>query len=263
MKRSRLLVVTTTEDISLPLFFSHTIQKQYIIHVILINSFLEDTDYLSDISTDYLYIRDVFNDNKLNTELMADRFNEVVNNISYKKSIDSIKKLPDILIEDKWIQYQQFKKYMPLTWLESNKSKYSEVNDIIIKKRISSRSKDIYFNTQGIEESQLRNFIFQEKIIPVKEYRINCIRKRIMPDILVKSNKALTGKTKVIGCEKISNRLENYAAQIIENTSLDLAGLDILEDITGKYYLLEINRSPQILNFYKQTAVNLFEELLL
>ena len=47
------------------------------------------------------------------------------------------------------------------------------------------------------------------------------------------------------------------SAQILD---LDMAGVDIIQDInTKKYYIMEVNAAPQFNGFMATTGINLFE----
>jgi len=174
--------------------------------------------------------------------------------------VDSISSNKDIYFEDKLLQYTQFGEFMPKTKLLSNMDNKIE-KDYIIKKRISSRSSGIFFNKKDLLGKCFDDYIVQEKILIEKEYRVYCIFDEILEDVSIKQSKTEFVKTDVVGAEKINLKLKKFVKRIIAKNKFDLIGLDIAFS-QGKYFLIEINRSPQFKAFFTQTGINLAESFI-
>ncbi len=261
---SQLLLVTTANDLSLPLFF-HNQPKNLTLDV----SLYEDSEkrfskiLASMDSYTIAYFRDPYNTPKnQGWELKIKPLLERIQKLNLP-SIDKITKLDNFLIEDKWRQYQCYKNLMPKTQLLDGTINYdSSIH--FLKKRISSRSKGVLFSSDSIPSSQLDNYIVQEKLEIKEEYRIFTLFGQIIQPAEIKSSKTKRTKVKVNRDKtlKINTQLEQFITRIMHKTDVDFAGLDIALTQSGEYKLIEVNRSPQFKAFFEITGVNLASKLL-
>lgn len=253
----KILIITTTNDLSVDLFSTKDILNLVDVYFLFFHEKLNVIkDKLESNSFDFVYIRDPFtsyyNKDELNIKL-----DFIICNIKSAYLIDNLESIKDIYFEDKWVQYKIFSEYMPKTYLLSD-SNSNNISNYIIKKRISSRGKGIFFNNKDVAQSNIDDYIIQERIIIEKEYRVYVIFNEIINIVSIKSSKTENNKIKIIGNEKINTGLNNFVKKIITNNKFDFIGLDIAFS-KGYYYLIELNRSPQFNAFYKQTNNNLAE----
>jgi len=253
----KLLIITTISDLSIPLFLENKVSSLIDIDfcffhesLSVIKRKLESTKF------DFIYIRDPFTDG-WNEKDLKNKLNYIINNSKKTYLIDNIDSVEDIFFEDKLIQYKHFSSFMPKTNILSA-TKIRKSFDYIIKKRISSRGKGIFFNKKDVPKDNRNDYIIQEKLAIEKEYRIYVIFNKIIPIVNIKTSKTEAHKVKVLKAEKIDVKLKEFVKTIITDNKFDFFGLDIAlsED---KYYLLEINRGCQFTTFYKQTKKNLAE----
>ncbi len=134
----KLLIITTTNDLSLNLFFSYNISKKYNISVLLFEENLDNFVYFLENNTfDNYYIRDPFN---ADAQQIREKLEKIFELIPQEKFLDNTKTIEDVFFEDKWLQYQDFKDFIPETQILKNISDIDNPH-YITKKRISSRAK--------------------------------------------------------------------------------------------------------------------------
>lgn len=252
----KVLIFTTREDLSLPLFFTWRIKQSWNINIILYDEQLDSfTESLPDRS-DLIYLRDPFTTNIAHSDIAAKL--EAITQKSYTSLyIDNIKNYDDISFEDKWNQYLRLKDYMPHTQLLSSESVYD--NTKIIKKRIASRGKGLIFNlpTGG----DLDIYIIQEKLQIETEYRIFSLRGNIIPQA-IRKNTTNGNQIKAIDYVSVPENLMQYVGEIDAHLHMDFLGYDIAQLDDGSYKLIEVNRSPQFKAFHRLVGINLAENLL-
>lgn len=72
-----------------------------------------------------------------------------------------------------------------------------------------------------------------------------------------RSNISLGGTAQVA---KLPDEILDMAIKSAQILDLDIAGVDIIQDInTKKYYIMEVNAAPQLTGFMTTTGINLFE----
>jgi len=259
----KVLVITTTNDISLPLFFLDA-NENLSIQVIL---YEDDAKTFSQVnaqleSFDIIYARDPFNSNMVKE--WEDKIKPILETISNKaiKSIDNIRDIKDFYIEDKWEQYQLLNEYMPNTQILLSKTKFSPETQII-KKRISSRSKGILFEIDGIQDPS--QYIVQEKLQIEQEFRVFTCFDEIISPAVYKSSKTKDIKVKIdrTKTKEIDHKLNLFIRQVLDRLNLDFLGIDVALTKDNEYQLIEINRSPQFKAFYEATNINLAPQVLL
>lgn len=253
----KLLIITTIHDLSIPLFLVHDVISCIAVEFIFFHESIEVIkNKIESSKFDYMYIRDPFTcpyqENDLNNKL---KFIIDHKNTSYL--IDNIDSIKDVYFEDKLLQYKLLSNFMKKTKIFSEYNNEFDPN-YIIKKRISSRGKGIIFNKSDVPKKYSSDYIIQERIPIDKEYRVYVICNEIVDTVSIKSSKTQTTKIKIIHTEEINSELKKFVQKVIVNNKFDLIGLDIAFS-QGKYYLIEINRSPQFTAFYTQTETNLAE----
>ncbi|HEX6977530.1 MAG TPA: ATP-grasp domain-containing protein, partial [Patescibacteria group bacterium] len=121
-----------------------------------------------------------------------------------------------------------------------------------------------YFEEKG--ESGRRDFLLQEKVDYVKDYRIIVVGKKILGAI---EHEAHTGEfraninseSRARSVAKIDPKLASIALKAANMMSLDIAGVDVIEDKFGNYFIIEINRSPKTKEFEELTGIDALEAI--
>ncbi len=115
-----------------------------------------------------------------------------------------------------------------------------------------------YFEEKG--ENRKRDFLLQERVDYVKDYRIIVIGGKVLGAIEriahtgeFRSNISLGGRAKKV--EKIDPKLIEIAEKAANVMHIDIAGVDVIEDKLGNYFIIEINRSPQTKGFEEATGI--------
>lgn len=252
----KLLIVTTTNDLSLPLFFLSK-NENLAIEVLLFEDSFEKFKLIENKIAlfEYVYFRDPFNTPIVkNWEEKVKTILELLNKLSII-SIDNIYKIEDFFIEDKWQQYLLLKKFMPATDILTPQS-FFDPNKQFVKKRISSRSKDILFDISSIQNHS--EYIIQEKLEIEEEYRVFSLFNKVISPAVYKSSKTFSTKVKIdrTKIKEVDNNLENFINQILERINLDFIGFDIALTKSGQYKLIEANRSPQFKAYFEATNHN-------
>lgn len=251
-----LAVFTTHKDTSQKLFFASKIQASWVVQIFFYEDFLHGEELPLVDSEARVYLRDPFTSDISSAELYP-LLTKIFAHYPKNTFIDNLVSLEDIYLEDKWLQYQRFKKFMPESFLASDMQK--NLISPLYKKRISSRSRHIYFE---IPEYNQEDYIAQERLNIQEEYRVIAVHKNILPIALIKSTKTNISKVKVIAQKTITNEIKSFVEEIQKAHSFDLVGYDIALTNDNKLYLIELNRSPQILAYQRETGINLFEKLL-
>lgn len=253
----KMLIITTVNDLAVPLFLVQRIQKKLQIDFCF---FHETTNIIKEkiISNNYryIYIRDPFN-YVFDKDNIKEKFDIIMSNSKNGHIIDNLSELNDIYLEDKWKQYQLFSKFMPKTRVLTS-SEEADDDNFITKKRISSRAKGIVFNSKGLKNDNLSDYIIQNKIKIEKEYRIYVIFNEILEEALLKRPKTQSSRVKVIGREKLPATIIDFVKNIIKKNKFDFIGLDIAKQ-GDNLYLLEVNRSCLFNGYFSTTGINLAE----
>lgn len=253
------LIVTTINDASIWLFLSQ--KNQNITDMDFF--FLHEKDWeleklLKENEYDYIYVRDPFN-HIFEEDNVSKKMGYI---LEYKKNaymIDNISKIEDIYFEDKWIQYWDFSEFMPKTQL-LNKNNY--IKNTIIKKRISSRAKWIYFDLKDLPKDYLsEDYVIQDMKKVDKEYRIYALFWKVLRNAAARTPKTINSKVKIIWVEELNEWIYDFSQNIIDHCKYDCVWLDIIQS-WEKYYLLEINRSPLFNWYFNSSNINLTENLI-
>lgn len=260
----KILIATTIEDKSLPLFFSQKNTHDNTIDILLLEEKLNDIkNFVQKKTFDLIYIRDPFNAGHINN---IDKKIELIINFNKEtKFVDNIETINDIYWEDKWVQYKILKKFMPETII-MKKNKFYNLSNWFIKKRISCRGRGIVLNLKKIK-ANYQTYIVQKKINIKKEYRVFCVKQKICQIITGKkliiedpiNNKV---KVKILEPQKIPKKIDSFIKKINKLIKFDFIGYDIAENINNELKIIEVNRSPQFLVFYQETNINLAAELI-
>lgn len=253
----KLLIITTNEDRSEHLFVHEKLQID-IAHYH--SELLSRTDELAEY--DYVYFRDPFNTELYDLDEIGAIMKSVCTNNPDAYYFDSTETLEDALLEDKWRQAELFSSLMPHTELVEDFSKI-DFERQFVKKRISSRARGVIFGNDTIDKSAKPNdYIVQEKLDIIEEYRVIALQGILLEDAVVKSSKTDTRKVKITGIIPLTDEIRVVAAETVAKVpSLDFVGLDIAKISDGTHKLIEINRSPQFVSFTKFTGKNPFEIL--
>jgi hypothetical protein len=257
MSRARLLLVIPDDDISLELFYSEALKNLMDVEAIPYQSTLD----ISDKIWDFIYIRGPFVQADFDNSEIKEAIDAVLRNNKEAYVVDSLKRFSDFLLEDKWRQFELFPDIMPHTEpIDSFKN--LNVEGKIIKKRISGRSRDIHFDVKELAiKAKPENYILQQRLDIKTEYRAFMVGGELILPLEIKSSKTEKTKNKVIGLEKEApEEVKRICRQVHKRLRFDFMGLDIAKTDDG-YYLLEVNRSPQFINFLKITSINLAKPL--
>lgn len=262
MKKKALLIVTTYEDLSLPLFFSHKITNKYNIKILLFHETLHNflDTFKHSCFFDLIYVRDPFNG--IEVQNLLKKLIVLLDNIKAKSYIDNLLSPEDVFIEDKWKQYEIFYEFMPKSLIFTKDMPY-DLDRQIIKKRVSSRGRGIVIDPKKITEPS--KYLIQEKLNIKNEYRIFAIKGKTVKTIVGKQfvYDQQLNKVRVIiqPALQISHKALKFVESLNNKHKLDFVGYDIAELKNGNFKLIEVNRSPQFIVFYKKTGINLAEKL--
>ena len=256
----KILLLTTIDDWSTPLFFSQEIQSKFQVDMFLYH---EDTAALTKLLTeqsyDIIYPRDPFNSGSYELSNIKEKITTLLAGSGDAYIVDSITSFEDVLFEDKWKQYETYREFMPKTKLLESKEETDDPN-VITKKRISSRAKGIAFSSNELS-GELDSYIVQHKVSITKEYRVFVVCDEIQPLVSVRTSKTPTTKVKAEGTVTIPPPLREYVENVMQHCAYDLAGLDISET-NDRFALIEVNRSPQFNGYFREAGVNIAEILL-
>ncbi len=262
MRKQNLLLVTVPFSKSLPLFSSRKILAKYSLTTLFYtDSFDHFLKSFKNKDFDLIYLRDPFN--FVACEDLEVKINLILQSFPKAVFIDKIQSVDDLYFEDKWIQYQQFTDVMPKTALLIDK-KNIEWSKFLIKKRVSSGSKGLIFSEKSLR-GESSNYIIQDKIDILQEYRVLSVRGEILPTVVLKKVSIKNGAVtvKVRDFQQINKKLLSFTKMIHKKIKFDLVGYDIAELADNSYVLIEINRSPQFLAYHRETGINVAEKLLL
>ncbi len=253
----KLLIITTKEDRTEELFIHDKLK---------IDISYYSSESLSDVKSrtgyDFVYFRDPFNTGEYNLEEISELIDIIRKNNPRAYYFDDASSIEDMLIEDKWIQAELFGSLMPHTELVDDFSKIY-FDKQFVKKRISSRARGIVFSSDEFEEfAEPNDYIVQEKLNIIEEYRVIAVRGILLEEMVRKSSKTATQKVVITGEISLTKDIRQFANRVIAKTpNLDLIGLDIVRLVGGGLRLIEINRSPQFISFTKFTGKNPFKIL--
>lgn len=254
MSKPQLLIIGPDDDISIDLFLSAGQGRMDITSALYTDSLSPDKTW------DFIYIRGPFINADYYRQDIRDSIENILQTNKQAYVLDGIHSFSDLLMEDKWRQYELFKDIMPETeLLDLN----GDLKGKIIKKRISGRSRDIHFDPLELKDGvKPQDYIVQRRLDVEVEYRAFMVGGRLELPLEIKSTKSETGKTKVIGMQPDTpSEVAEICQKVASKLNYDFMGLDIAKTGEG-YSLIEVNRSPQFMNFYKWNSINLAEKLI-
>lgn len=255
----KILIVTNVNDLSISLFLTQKIQEIIDVDFYFFYEGSEDLKKkLVSNTYDFIYFGYPFRET--DAKSLESLFNVITKHAKDAYIIDNLTKLDDLYFEDKWIQYQIFSQFMPETKLLSNIEEADKPLHIT-KERVSGRAEGVYFNSKELKKDNVKNYIIQEILNIKKEYRIYVVCNEIITTATIKSSKTQNTQVRVIGTEDISPEMIDFVTKVIKKNTFDFIGLDIAESANG-FHLIEINRACLFNGHFKQTGVNLAENLI-
>lgn len=259
MPKHRLLIMTTAADLSLPLLRAPSSAIGIEVSHIMFDDSLSDV-LADDSNYDFIYFRDPFNDDSINQKIARSNVADLLARWPSAYSVDTIAGYDDLLIEDKLEQAKIYAELMP----ESRPfaTDLFEAGKEIIKKRISARSKEVYFRSTDLPAQAITSdYLVQPKLNIKREYRVFMIGGRAIEPLAIKSSKTDETKTKVVGLEKHADRqLLEFCQLVYAKKKFDFLGLDVALTDSG-CSLLEINRSCQFDAYSRLSGLNLADKL--
>jgi hypothetical protein len=244
-----ILIVTTRSDSSLEYFLQDNVYVAY----------FEDAvpAFVGVITThhfDIVYLRDPFNTGILSLETIATKLDLVQKHVSSGAYyVDQVRDVQAILIEDKWRQYQRWRPWMPHTILGGSVD--SITGQLVAKKRISTRSRDIRFDIRSADVTS--DWIVQKRLALQEELRVYVLFGQPIVSAGERRSKSPTQRTSVTGLRRLSSEEQMFTEKITEQMKeLDFVGLDIGVTPSG-LCLIEVNRSPQFKRYNELSGSNL------
>ncbi|MCQ2571118.1 MAG: ATP-grasp domain-containing protein [Candidatus Saccharibacteria bacterium] len=222
-------IITTRKDLSADIFRRHGWDV-----------FIYGSDYGDSSKYDIVYFRDPFNDIGVLDKTVAERAIGLFKNA---RSIDNVTSFDYLYeLEDKFNQYKMYRDLMPATFLpyecEFVKGRH------LAKKRISQRSKDIYFDCP---EQLGDDWIIQELLDIKEELRVYVVFGEVIPQATIKAK--VDGKVKIVGGRILNENEISLCKEIARRSNLNFIGIDLAVLNNGELKLIEVNRSPQFIRF--------------
>jgi len=270
----RLLIITTREDKSFKRIVEEARKKGIDVSVFFYERLTKDK--LRKIIMerwDFSILRDPYNSGNNFSKYMLFLSKKLNDKIMDK---DAILKFP--YYEDKLFQYKFFKDIVKMlkTWfflsLKSRNIKKLEF-PVVVKKRISSRSKDVFlirsYNEffKFFKKRKIKDYIVSEYIDVYKDLRIVFLNNRIISCVerevrMSKKQGFLKLGVRVKKNSIILRKLREMVFKITKKLKCDFCGIDFLIDKKGKIYLVECNLSPQFIKTEKKSKKNIALELI-
>ncbi len=208
-----------------------------------------------------VYFRDPFNEPNL--PINDTRIDEITKRFFRDNleaySLDGIRTIDDYYVEDKYRQFLKFgTEFMPPTWLASE---YEFIpGEHIFKKRISCRCRDVHFEKPA--DVELERYIIQERRQIREEMRVFYLRGEVLEIAETRTSKTENQKVKATGYRKLSEAEIDFIKRAMQKMpELDFVGVDLAIEEKGNLLIIEVNRSPQFMGYYKVTGVNLAEKV--
>ena len=255
MFSKELLIVTTGKDVSM----KHLISAARSVGIkaqIALYGDVTKPNYNHDI----VYFRDPFNQNDYNHDQIKQTVKSIIDSSAQSIFVDNCRHFDDLLIEDKWRQYQLLAEFMPPTEILKGNDKFID-GQHIAKDRLSSRGRGMVFHKKDINSR--RSYIIQLILKITSEYRVFGVNGEIIAKAAVRSSKTVQSKVKMLRVDNISTELLEFSRKIYQRLpQLQLVGFDIAVLESGEQILLEINRSPQFSRYNEMMDINLVNKLM-
>lgn len=157
---------------------------------------------------------------------------------------------------------------------------YNTINEIgiksfpiVIKKRISSRGKDVFIlNTKKeidkfFSKNRIVDYLFEDYINIKKDVRVILLGNKIVGVVerktRFKENRGYRGVgVKVLNKYELPEKIKKKAILVSKIIKSDFCGVDFLIDKDKKDYLLECNISPQFVSSERVLGINIAKELI-
>ena len=177
--------------------------------------------------------------------------------------------------EDKLFQHILFSKHvnMPKFRYFTKIDQVDIAFPAIVKKRISSRGKEIYLLDSMEEarefarEKKLSDYFFEECMDVKKDIRVVVINGKVIGAVERRRRIKFSGNYRSIGVKVVKGY--NPQEEMIEKAVLvsriiksDFCGIDFAVDEKERVYLLECNVSPQFVSFERVLNLNVAERLI-
>jgi RimK family alpha-L-glutamate ligase len=118
-----------------------------------------------------------------------------------------------------------------------------------------------------IESKESKNFLLQEPIDYTADYRVLVIGNKALGAIQripqageFRANVSRGGEAKCV--KKLPPKLENSALKMAQLLNFEIAGVDFMQDSSGRFFFLEANRAPGYEGFKQATGVKVEREIL-
>lgn len=262
-----LLIATTKKDFSFNRLEEEAIRENFSVNKI----FYEDMENLTDPNffkkMDFCILRDPYN-----TGIDFSKHFFYIKNFFNENSLldfNTLNKFPQY--EDKLFQNEFFSKHGIKMARFNHISDLKKIDEIsfpcIIKKRISSRGKEVFLTKskssakEFFKNKNIQDYLFEEYIPLEKDYRIMIIQDKII-DCVSRNINIHSGELKRIGVRvnsksDIPEEIKKIALQIVKILDCDFAGIDIFVGKNKEIYFGECNLSPQFSSFEKATNTNI------
>jgi len=157
---------------------------------------------------------------------------------------------------------------MPRAWhFSSSHDVRIESFPVIVKKRISSRGRGVYVirNARQMRryllEHNISEFIIEDRIDIQRDIRALVLDHRVIGSVerrvRLKDNHGYAGiGVKVTVGYVIPRDIERRIIEISKRMRSDFCGIDFVEDMDGKIWLLECNVSPQFMALQKTLKID-------
>jgi len=177
--------------------------------------------------------------------------------------------------EDKLFQHILFKDTMkmPRFWHYTNTEEIDTPLPVIVKRRISSRGRDVFMiKTENeinrfFKENDIGDYLFEELMKIKRDIRVLVIGNEVIGAVdrkfRVKNNKGYDGiGVKVRNEYRLSEDMKKMVIEIARKMESDFCGIDFIIDENDQIYLLECNISPQFVAFENALEVNVAERVI-
>lgn len=269
-----LLIFTTKKDNSLNLFLEAAEKHAYGVRVCYYESLtmLEgDICYEGELlkidRSTHLILRDPYNtgvDYSFFLRFLLSNYNEQV-----LLDNEYMHKYPDY--EDKLFQASLLKK-LGLNCPHTAYGIAPNSFPIILKKRLSSRARGIKIirdreeYEEFIENKKISDYLQQEFLSLKSDYRVYTLKGELIGAAQRRPKFSSNGdvqKIKVLAKqEEIEDVIKQDLKKIYEETKAEFLGVDVVFDMQGNYYFIELNISPQFSAYKRVSGENLADVIL-
>jgi len=261
-----LLIATTKKDFSFNRLREEAVKKGFEVEKILYEEIKTLPGYDFFKKFDFCILRDPYN---LGIDLSK--------HLYYIKNFFDKNMLLDFNTLDKFPRYED-KLFQNIFFSEHNIkmaefNHFTDVKDLdnlkfplIIKKRISSRGKQVFLvrskslAKEFLKDKDIKDYIFEEYLPLEKDYRVIIVNNKIICGVLRKIN-IHTGRINRIGVKigfktTLPDKIKKMASKVAKLIECDFTGIDVFMDKEKEAYFGECNISPQFTSLEKNTKIN-------